>query len=272
MNNKNRIGKLQKNINNFLSKPISYFSPTISKLAKELTPLDISGSNKIRIGTENDGGYVVTPEAFLNSEIMMSYGIDRDITFEMQTIENYKLKVYAFDGGVKAEDFETHPNLSIFEECIGNDEFLYSQQESSNKVRSYEQQLKAVNASNKKVFLKMDIEGAEYEAIESIKDELLKNIQGIVIELHGIKFIKNHKKILKLIKKLNQYFIIYHVHGNNFARNLRFFPNKTLPHAIELSLINKDLVDSHSVSKEVYPTKLDMPNHDIRPELKFRYW
>jgi peroxiredoxin Q/BCP len=63
-------------------------------------------------------------------------------------IKKYGIKIHAFDGGVKADDFEAHPLLVVHEECLGSDEFLYSTQQSSNKVGSYRSHLESAAALN----------------------------------------------------------------------------------------------------------------------------
>ncbi len=259
-----------KKFKKFIEKTALYFDPTLQQIVKELACHDVDIS-KVRCGRNSDGGYVVAEEIFRNSDLMMSYGIADDISFELDVIKKYDIKIHAFDGGVATENFEKNPLLSIHQECVGSDNFLYSDQQTCGKISSYETQIKRLAAQDKKIFLKMDIEGAEYDALEAVPENLMQKIQGIVIELHKIEDKKFHKKILKLAKILNKFFVLYHVSGNNYAGIIRLFPDKKIPKVLELSYVNKNLVKSSRVSKQCYPSPLDFPNNPERPMLKFKY-
>ena len=66
----------------------------------------------------------------------------------------------------------------------------------------------------KKLFLKIDIEGSEYDILEDIILNKSK-IQGIVIEFHEVS--KNIDKIINFTNKLNTDLYLVHIHANNYS-------------------------------------------------------
>lgn len=225
----------------------------------------------LRIGRSNDGGYVAPEKAMRNADVLLGYGIADDISFEEDFSKIYKKPSFGFDCGIKS--IKTNSNLVTFiSDCIGSDKHLYSQQKSHGRTVSFDQQLKELNLANKKILIKLDIEGAEYDVFENILKHS-DQITGIVMELHFFNQFEEFKAF-KLLSSLQDKFLLLHVHGNNYvglesrfsARNVK----GKIPKAIELSYINKSLVDKYQVSaNQSHPTKIDMPCNCNAPEAEF---
>ena len=132
-------------------------------------------------------------------------------------------------------------------------------------IPSKEITINEILKDKKKVLLKVDIEGAEYEILKDIKKNY-KKINFLIIEFHSIK--KNLKEINKFISQIKDLKII-HIHGNNVHKIDKY----GFPYAIELSFINSKLIKLQPKKNfENYPiAKLDYPcvkrNEDI--EIKF---
>jgi len=238
---------------NVLSKNVRY----LKRIKKRLLVYDaIIGNNTlefIRLGKENDGGYVVPKVALETADALMGYGIDNDISFERDFSKRFNKSSYGFDCGVKSID-TGDSNCHFINECIGTSNYLYKNQVSSGRISTYSEQIRNLKLSNKKIFIKMDIEGAEYIVMNDILKHS-KNITGIFIEIHY----SNKKKILKLLSSLNKNFILLHIHGNNCCCKLtNEFP---IPIVSELTYINKNLVNSYKISKnQKHPLPIDQPN------------
>ena len=113
----------------------------------------------------------------------------------------------------------------------------------------------------KRIFLKIDIEGSEYDILEDIIFNKSK-IQGIVIEFHEVS--KNIDKIINFTNKLNTDLYLVHIHANNYS--MKEFNN--FPEAIELTYSKKNLhSDINLITKD--PLKnLDYPNSKRSPDIK----
>jgi len=220
----------------------------------------------VRLGKRHDGGYVVPKKAIEASDILMGYGIANDISFERDFTERFNKPSYGFDCGV--ENIKTgNPDCHFFNECIGTSDYLYKNQISSGKISTFFKQLQRLELINKKILIKMDIEGAEYVVI----DDILKNsnnITGIIIEIHNRNG-KNNKKVIKLLSSLENSFVLVHVHGNNSCCGCKTngFP---IPCVIELTYINKNLISSYHISNnQKHPLPIDEPNNSKRPDCEF---
>jgi hypothetical protein len=237
-----------------------------------LTPFYVEGVSETRerCGANNDGGYIIPLAAIKNTAAVMSYGIADDISFEIDVIKKHNLPVYAFDCGIE-EAPEKNDRLYFYPECIASDAFIYKTQKSSMAISSYNNQLKKLNLENKKIYIKMDIEGAEYESFDGIPDISFDNIQGITIEVHSLQNREQRPKVIRLLNTFKKHFVLVHVHGNNNEKYFRCIGRK-IPQVIELTYINSKYAGSKCVSKEKFPTPLDKPNKKDKRDLVLDYW
>jgi hypothetical protein len=255
----------------------SSFHPERRKCLKELikhlrvhSVYDKSGPLTLkRVGRDYDGGYVVAEKSLQKADALLGYGIADDPSFEEAFSNLYKKPSYGFDGG--PEEVKSKNKLFTFiRECISSDQFLYQDQKSSGKVSTFGQQLDRLKLKNKKVFIKMDIEGAEYEAFPDILPHS-SNVTGIVLELH-FRSLENIKRAITLLSNLEKDFVLIHVHGNNACGS--GFSTKGVKgkvrYMLELTYINKNLVTSFEVSKnQKHPQSIDMPNVPSLPDAEF---
>ncbi len=214
----------------------------------------------VRHGKDGDGGYVVPVKAFKEADVLLGYGIAGDSSFEDQFSEIYDKPSYGFDCGVESVDSKSS-KFTFVNQCIGTDETLNDTKSSSHNIASFSQQLDNLNLRNKKIFIKMDIERAEYQVFEDIL-QYASQITGIVMELHVISEIDVHKAV-RLLSNLNKDFILVHVHGNDCST--RFFATNNsegaIPRLLELTYINKSLVSGYNISTDQkHPTNLDISN------------
>ena len=71
--------------------------------------------NLIRLGNTNDGGYVVEENSIKNSEILLSFGLSDDWSFESDFSNLGKKKIYTYDYSVNARFWIINfINFSIF--------------------------------------------------------------------------------------------------------------------------------------------------------------
>lgn len=210
---------------------------------------------KVRLGRQYDGGYVICPE--LKYDCILGCGVANDVSFENDLLnQTGKIPCYLFDGTInclpmKREEFR------FIKKNIGSDE-TDTTTNLSDWLKEY-----------KNIFLKMDIEGGEYDWYNFLINEpenTLDSINQIVLELHDIKT-KNEraKKILNLILKN---FYIIHIHGNNccdYAYDE--FDECMFFNVFEITFLNKRCFNKFEPSDEEFPTSYDMQNIDNRSEL-----
>ena len=178
----------------------------------------------IRLGKNNDGGYLVGKKTILESEILISLGIGDDWSFESDFLKiNNQSKIIMYDRYPLAQNYFLKESIKSFL-TIDFKKTLFNIKKfneskiffSNNKVKKRLIRYKSLDKIfqdekiNGKVFLKIDIEGSEYRILQDIfRHKHL--ICGLVIEFHDIDF---HQQDLKnFIENLD--LNLTHVHANN---------------------------------------------------------
>lgn len=225
---------------------------------------------KVRIGNRFDGGYVVPLQALTKSNGLYSYGVGNDISFEKEYVDLMERDAYCFDHTI--ENFTVEPSyqsrLQYLKEGISG----VKTDTCNNFLEHYKER-----QTQGKVLLKADVEGAEYEFLLNTDiAELSKITTGLVIEFHYLPDPKHREEFFECIGRLNQYFLLCHVHGNNYAGNFTYsekIPNSnyfrqwSIPQVIELSFINKELVPYIKRDTRIYPCSfLDRGNDLSKPD------
>lgn len=220
-----------------------------------------SGLPKFRLGGPNDGGYVVV-DMDGGYDLLLSAGVGGDIRFEVDFLDRYEIKGVAFDPGVDRLPAE-HPRLG-----------LRGERATSSLLASYLE-----NYTH--VFLKMDIEGDEYDLFEGLSEDLMSNIKQMVVEFHNVER-ANH---IETIGKLSKTHVFLHAHGNNCCGTHVFRPpfyspggvevydgEVELPNLLEITAVRAGDVKEFWPRTEPMPTGLDWPNLPGKPEIKIDGW
>ena len=220
-----------------------------SKLVKRLlTPYDLS-HEKIRIGSENDGGYVIS-KTFLDSytDYVYSLGIGYDCNFDLE-LANRGYKIYQYDGSVPNTPIQ-HENF-VFQSIMMNNQLL-------------EEEIIKNNHENSNLLLKMDIEGDEYGLLYNLDSEILNRFSQIVFEMHSVIYFA---QLVQFLEKINSQFVLIHIHANNSDPRIY----DCVPNVLELTFVNKNL--ALKKLKDACPIiGLDIPNFTVNPEIILDWW
>lgn len=239
-----------------------------SELFTLLQPYNIHQPKK-RLGPERDGGYVMPTSVLEKCDALFTYGVGSETGYEEEFSREYKKPVYMFDHTLPEPPYQPHicyhdPNIKYFREGLGSEP----------NCRDFLQHYAEIQKTGE-VFLKIDIEGGEYDYLLSVDMEALaKVVTGINLEFHWLHEEPRQEKMIEIMKRLNEHFVMNHIHANNWVT---MFPleGRMLPIVLEMSFINKRHVESFEPSLEHYPIKgLDFPNKPDAPdhELTFLNW
>jgi hypothetical protein len=220
-----------------------------------------------RVGKTNDGGYVVPMCALEKCDILLGYGISDDISFEQDFIKYTGKTAIGFDCTTKLES--PQQKLTIVKECVVSN----PEQSSLQPASTFSDHIQRYQLENKKIFIKMDIEGGEYEVYRDLL-KYASQITGIVLEVHiEEKNKKNIPDLVRLIKAFEKDFYLVHLHMNNYSKVMDLdFPvfKGGLSHAFELTFIHKNMVSDAKLKNEFKgPTPLDQTNIPNGNDIEF---
>lgn len=206
---------------------------------------------KIRLGTNEDGGYVIADLDELY-DCYISCGISNEASFDRDFLKKYnnigKNNSYAFDGTIKDYPWQYTTDIQFIKKNISNIN------DDNNTNLDY-----LIN-NNNNIFLAIDIEGGEYPWILSLNQKDLNKFKQICIEFHGLNdnsWGTQLKDKIKCLKKLSDTHYLIHAHGNNNSGI-----QNSIPDVLELTYVNRNYFKEIPSKNNIpFPIKdLDYPN------------
>ncbi len=239
---------------------------------------------KVRLGYPCDGGYVTALQALCRSEALFSYGIGADISFETDYIQSTNKKAYLFDHTIDS----ISPAPEVADNMIFTKEGLSGskQQYTDNFLSHYNKYFQGRYEDKPpffsgRVLFKADVEGCEYEfLLNTDMEKMSKAATGMLFEFHSLNDAMVRVYFFECLRKINKYFYLCHVHGNNNADNFDYFEERfcedlnknyiekfSIPSDIELSFVNKEIVSPAKRDNKKYPCNfLDRINNITRED------
>jgi hypothetical protein len=253
-----------------------------NEFIKLLKPQNVFLTKK-RLGPNEDGGYVMPNFVFENCSALFTYGVGSEVRFEVEFAKTYQKPAYLFDHIIygPVPGYEEHQQKELirmtqyFKEngCVFNPTGLGF----GEKCHDFYQDYKDLNIDGH-VFLKIDIEGAEYDYFSQTDLSNFENsVMAISLEVHWIHAPQYHDKLVEILKKIEKYFVLCHIHGNNWGETWEY-EGYTIPVTLELSFINKKFVNKCVPDEQDYPIEgLDIPNRppdkegNVYPDYKLTF-
>ena len=227
-----------------------------------LIPRDVPGVGKRRIGGVGDGGYVLL-DRLDPVQTVMSFGIGPSVTFDRELAEQGH-DILLFDHTIPALPDE-HPRFAWHRQGVSG------QSDPANLLYSLEDHMEKLPAGAVDPILKMDVEGAEWAALAAAPPAQLARFAQITLEFHTLLRLDEpgfNAEVQAALRALDRAFVPVHVHGNNFGE-IGFAGGFVCVDTIEVTYARRDLFATQP-SATVYPTPLDTPNFDERPD--FPLW
>ena len=242
---------------------------------------------KIRVGRICDGGYVLENKSLDTFDILYSYGVGWDVSFEKDLHKRTKKPGRIFDPTMfdigNISTFGRRGLLSFFKffakmivwrfyllilKMRHQISFYNEGLEVSKKYKydSFPNHLKRFGDEGKKIFLKIDIDGGEYEILNDEKfHKALDNVVQMAIEFHEAD--SRFAELKSIIETINEKFTIVHFHGNNFV-GVFDLAGKQFPRAFELTFLNNAYLKDKQADFSPMPIpEMDYPNHPKQPDI-----
>lgn len=202
-----------------------------------LAPNQYLGKIK-RVGGKADGSYVVPIEMLNKNTYLLSGGIEDNNKFEIY-VASRGITGIQIDNSITSPP-QNHINLKFLNATLGDfDKSGHVSLEAlMNKV-----------PRNKKILIKIDIEGGEIEALGSLSTKNLKRIDCLVMELHNLGSITSkNDKIYNLLNRLhNANLRSIFIQANNAC--LTYTLSGTLiPDNIEITYVKKHKTSKPSIT------------------------
>jgi hypothetical protein len=247
-----------------------------------------------RLGSPNDGGYVVPLAALQRASVLLSFGLSVDWNFERDALAvNPRLTLHAYDHTVDARFFakaailgalalpfrlltlsprriarslrKVRRSLDYFRFFKGRSRHFVQRVWFNDDRASADLDTiiaRTGTAEPLSIFAKIDIEGSEYRILPFIAARA-RLFSGLVIEFHDTDICA--PTFDAQIAMLRRDFEIVHTHANNYG-DLNI--DRTLPLSWELSLLNRELVDgpAQPYTGPLPRPGLDAPNDASRPD------
>ena len=212
----------------------------------------------VRLGKDNDGGYLINQQDILNTDTLLSLGIGEDWSFEEEFTGVKGCSLIAYDGSLSADKLAANADLRkrYLNFFSGNRGHVDKNIGIGIKDILFESVL-----TGEKTFLKCDIEGSEYGILEDII-KYTKRFTGMVIEFHDINKQENFYSIINFISKIDQKLV--HIHVNNYSYCIT--DTGCIPNVLELTFTSSSNIKLEKII--TLPNSLDMPNNPEDEEFK----
>lgn len=191
----------------------------------------VPSADLIRIGPENDGGYLV-PDDFDGLVAAFSPGVSDEVGFDLAMAER-GLEVFMADASVGGPP-TGHPKFHFRKQFLGvvND---------ANTIR-LEDWCNDSGVGTGDLLLQMDIEGAEWPVLLDCCTETLKRFRIMVLELHDMSALFSRLGFCILsaaLRKVLATHHVVHIHPNNDGPIDRF-RDLEIPRSLEMTLLRSD--------------------------------
>ena len=182
----------------------------------ELQPVALKNCTFKRFGSANDGGYLMCENLIKPLDTAYSYGVGSNDDWGCEMSSRYHVPVQQYDCFDPARPTCDGGTFVFHNECVG-DRTGYS---GSRFFDTLQNQIRRNGDTGRRLIIKMDIEGAEWDSLLAAPDDLLASIPQITMEMHGF----DDPKIVEALRKLKRNFYLVNLHFNNWSCTSRAAP------------------------------------------------
>ena len=223
-----------------------------------LQPVALAKCDLERFGEPHDGGYVLCGNLLRDARAGYSYGINGYDKWGCDVAARITSPVHQYDCFNLTVPVCRNQRTVFHAECVGP----AAKVEDGRPFDSIVGHLSKNGDAGRRIVLKMDIEGAEWDSLMATPDDVLRLIDQLAIEFHG----RPHDRHLELMQRLRRFFHVAHLHFNNFAcvPDIEPFP----AWAYEVLFVNKQLDDAGPSRPARGPLPIDAPNNPDAPDCR----
>ena len=242
---------------------------SIHTLLSALQPRQAVNVKRRRLGSQGDGGYVILDDENLFDTVLYSYGIGDNDSFDHDFRKRYGVTVQQYDFSIAPP--AEKDGVTFHQQGISH--------EKTHNCNTLQAHLDQNGDSHKRIFLKIDVEGAEWLALLHTPESVLKQCNQIAVELHDLSGcgrtshypdVTQAQKI-HMLEKITKHFHCWHVHANNYA-SIHIVDGFKVPDVLEVTFINRALYAVEGNALGYFPTKYDQACYVRKKDYQLDFW
>ncbi len=222
-----------------------------------LQPVALANCQLERFGETHDGGYLMCGNLLQDVQSGYSYGIGGYDKWGCDLSTRFDVTIHQYDCFNTTQPACSGGNTVFHAECVGDK----TETVDGRVFDTVKNQVAGNGDRAKRLVLKIDVEGAEWETFLSVPDEILERVDQMAVEFHWLRDDAqwvHDDRYLRVVRRLKQFFEIAHLHFNNASCDDHLKPFPTW--AYEVLFVSKRLalVDRSRKAGGLHP--LDAPN------------
>lgn len=180
-----------------------------------LQPVAITNCDLERFGERNDGGYLMCGNLLDAVQAGYSYGISGYDGWGCEISNRSKIPIHQYDCFNTDRPWCWRGDTVFHEECVAGTAATID----GRPFDTVQSQLARNGDSGKRIVLKIDVEGAEWDTILAMPDETLQQIDQMAVEFHWEEDAAlgwaHDERYTRTVARLKQFFEVGHIHYNN---------------------------------------------------------
>jgi hypothetical protein len=219
-------------------------------LFRQLQPVKLANCELERFGEKHDGGYLLCANLLGSVAAGYSYGISGYDGWGCDVSRKVSVAVHQYDCFDLTQPVCQGGRTVFHGECIGTTAGV----QEGRPFDTLAGQIAKNGDSGKRLVVKIDVEGAEWDSFLTAPDEVLERIDQMAVEFHGF----DRARYMNALLRLKQFFHVAHLHWNNYSCLPEQWPFPAW--AYEVLFVSRRIAIVDVKARVVLPSPLDAPN------------
>ena len=226
-----------------------------------LQPVALTNCRLERFGEAHDGGYLMCANLLDAVQSGYSYGISGYDKWGCDISSRLDVPLHQYDCFDTTQPACPTGQTVFHAECVGNT----SKTELGRSFDTIPNQIARNGDGAKRIVLKIDVEGAEWDSFAATPDDVLQRIDQLAVEFHWVRDEKQQwvqdEQYVRVVSRLKKFFHVAHIHYNNFScvGGLEPFP----AWAYEVLFVSKRLGLADAAPEPRGHSSLAVPNNPL---------